>query len=186
MDNEKLNKRFNWNLMMILVTVFQIITATPVITNESVNMKLLIIFAAYIAIEWIYFFIASVFCGQNNFELEILGFLFSGIGLTVCASVYDDYAIKQVFSILLGLCVFIALIIILRRTDLVMKLRMPLLPSVFLQSISFLQKQRTVHSTGLRLQAFQSSRPSLLSWHSFLSVRLRSISFSAQRALQNT
>lgn len=126
MDNEKLNKRFNWNLMMILVTVFQIITATPVITNESVNMKLLIIFAGYIAVEWIYFFIASVFCGQNNFELEILGFLFSGIGLTVCASVYDDYAIKQVFSILLGLCVFIVLIIILRRTDIVMKLRMPI------------------------------------------------------------
>ena len=126
MGNEKLNKRFNWNLMMILVTVFQIITATPVITNESVNMKLLVIFAGYIAVEWIYFFVASVFCGQNNFELEILGFLFSGIGLTVCASVYDDYAIKQAFSILLGLCVFIALIIILRRTDIVMKLRMPI------------------------------------------------------------
>lgn len=126
MSNENLNKRFNWSLMMILVTVFQIITATPVITKESVNMKLLLIFSVYIVAEWLYFFIASAFFGQNNFELEMIGFLFSGIGLTVSASVYDDYALKQALSILLGLCVFIALIIILRRTDIVMKLRMPI------------------------------------------------------------
>lgn len=126
MSNENLNKRFNWSLMMILVTVFQIITATPVITKESVNMKLLLIFSVYIVAEWLYFFIASAFFGQNNFELEIIGFLFSGIGLTVSASVYDEYALKQALSILLGLCVFIALIIILRRTDIVMKLRMPI------------------------------------------------------------
>ena len=126
MSNENLNKRFNWGLMMIIVTAFQALTSTVVIVKGEVNLKLLAVFAAYIAVEWIYFFIASNFCGQNNFELETIGFLFSGIGLTVCASVYDDYALKQAVSILLGLFVFIFLLIILRRTDIVMKLRMPI------------------------------------------------------------
>lgn len=126
MSNENLNKRFNWGLMMIIVTAFQALTSTVVIVRDEVNLKLLAVFAAYIAAEWIYFFIASNFCGQNNFELETIGFLFSGIGLTVCASVYDDYALKQAVSILIGLFVFIFLLIILRRTDIVMNLRMPI------------------------------------------------------------
>lgn len=125
MDNENLNKRFNWPLMMIFVTIFQIITSTPVIVGEKISMNLLIIFGAFIVCEWLYFAVASLFCNRNNFELEIIGFLFSGIGLTVSASVYEDYALKQVFAIALGLCVFIVLILILRRTDIVMKLRMP-------------------------------------------------------------
>ncbi len=126
MGNEKLNKKFNWNLVMIIVTVFQILTSTVVIVGEEVNLKLLAVFAAYIAVEWIYFFIAANFCGQNNFELETIGFLFSGIGLTVCASVYDDYAVKQILSIIIGIAVFVVLLLILRRTDIVMKLRMPI------------------------------------------------------------
>lgn len=125
-SNENLNKRFNWGLMMTIITAFQVLTSTVVIVKDGVNLKLLAVFAAYIAAEWMYFFIASNFCGQNNFELETIGFLFSGIGLTVCASVYDDYALKQMVSILLGLFVFIMLLVTLRRTDIVMKLRMPI------------------------------------------------------------
>ena len=130
MSNENLNKRFNWGLMMIIVTAFQALTSTVVIVKDGVNLELLAVFAAYIAVEWIYFFIAANFCGQNNFELETIGFLFSGIGLTVCASVYDGYALKQMISILIGLVVFIFLLIILRRTDIVMYLRMHLQRSV--------------------------------------------------------
>ncbi len=111
--------------MMIIITAFQLLTSAIVIVGDEVNYKLLAVFAAYIAVEWLYFFIAANFCGQNNFELEAIGFLFSGIGLIVCASVYDEYAVKQVFSIALGLVVFIVLLLVLRRTDIVMKLRMP-------------------------------------------------------------
>lgn len=125
-SNENLNKRFNWTLMMIIITAFQVLTSTVVIVKDGVKPELLAVFAAYIFAEWMYFFIASNFCGQNNFELETIGFLFSGIGLTVCASVYDGYALKQMISILMGLFVFIFLLIILRRTDIVMYLRMPI------------------------------------------------------------
>lgn len=111
--------------MMIFVTVFQVITSTFAIVGEEKNLKLLAVFTGFIALEWLYFFVSSAFFGQNNFELEMIGFLFSGIGLTVCASVYDEYAFKQIFAILLGLVVFVVMLIVLRRTDIVMLLRMP-------------------------------------------------------------
>lgn len=126
MDNENLNRRFNWFFMMILISVFQVITAIPVLFKEEINPELFGVFGGFLLVEWLYFIVASVFCNQNNFELEVIGFLFSGIGLTVSASVYDGYALKQALSILLGLCVFIVLILMLRRTDIVMKLRMPI------------------------------------------------------------
>ena len=76
MSNENLNKRFNWGLMMIIITAFQALTSTVVIVKGEVNLKLLAVFAAYIAAEWIYFFIASNFCGQNNLSLKQSAFFF--------------------------------------------------------------------------------------------------------------
>lgn len=125
MSNEKLNNKFHWGFALILVTIFQVLTGTVAITGDGFNAKLMAVYAGYIILEWVYFIIASTFCGQNNFELELIGFLFSGIGITNVATVYDGYALKQAVAVVLGLCVFIALLIIMRRTDIVMKLRMP-------------------------------------------------------------
>ena len=125
MSGEKLNNKFHWGFALILVTIFQVLTGTVVITANGFNSTLFAIFAGYILLEWAYFIIASIFCGQNNFELEIIGFLFSGIGLTNVATVDNDYALKQVVAIVLGLILFIFMLAVMRRTDIVMKLRMP-------------------------------------------------------------
>lgn len=125
MSNEKLNNKFHWGFALILVTIFQVLTGTVAITGDGFNTKLMAVYAGYIILEWVYFIIASTFCGQNNFELELIGFLFSGIGITNVATVYDGYAVKQAIAVVLGLCVFITLLVIMRRTDIVMKLRMP-------------------------------------------------------------
>ena len=125
MSGEKLNNKFHWGFALILVTIFQVLTGTVAVTANGFSSKLFVIYAGYIILEWAYFIVASIFCGQNNFELEIIGFLFSGIGLTNVATVYEDYALKQAVAVVLGLIFFIALLVIMRRTDIVMKLRMP-------------------------------------------------------------
>lgn len=120
-----MNNKFHWGFALILVTIFQVLTGTVVITANGFNSTLFAVYAGYLVLEWAYFVVASVFCGQNNFELEIIGFLFSGIGLTNVATVDNDYAIKQVVAIVLGLLLFIFMLVVMRRTDIVMKLRMP-------------------------------------------------------------
>lgn len=124
-SGEKMNNKFHWGFALILVTIFQVLTGTVVITANGFNSTLFAVYAGYLVLEWAYFVVASVFCGQNNFELEIIGFLFSGIGLTNVATVDNDYAIKQVVAIVLGLFLFIFMLVVMRRTDIVMKLRMP-------------------------------------------------------------
>lgn len=126
MAQENLNKRFQWEVIMILVSVFQIVTAVPVIFGEEISLTLAVLYVAYISLEWLYFLFASAIGCQNNFELEIIGFVFSGIGMTICASgCSESYAVKQGIAIVLGLAVFIVMLLILRRTDIVMFLRMP-------------------------------------------------------------
>lgn len=120
-----MNNKFHWGFALILVTIFQVLTGTVVITANGFNSTLFAVYAGYLVLEWAYFVVASVFCGQNNFELEIIGFLFSEIGLTNVATVDNDYAIKQVVAIVLGLFLFIFMLVVMRRTDIVMKLRMP-------------------------------------------------------------
>ena len=120
-----MNNKVHWGFALILVTIFQVLTGTVVITANGFNSTLFAVYAGYLVLEWAYFVVASVFCGQNNFELEIIGFLFSGIGLTNVATVDNDYAIKQVVAIVLGLFLFIFMLVVMRRTDIVMKLRMP-------------------------------------------------------------
>ena len=79
MSGEKLNNKFHWGFALILVTIFQVLTGTVAITGNGFNSKLFVIYAGFIILEWGYFIIASTFFGQNNFEIEIIGFLFSGI-----------------------------------------------------------------------------------------------------------
>ena len=131
MAAQELNKKFHWGMIMCFVTAFQVLTSTVIITKDGVNLKLLAVFGAYIAVEWLYFVIASTFFNQNNFEIEIIGFLFSSIGLVNCGGVYDGYAIKQAMCVLLGLVVFIVMLCVLRRTDIVMLLRMPVAVAAF-------------------------------------------------------
>ncbi len=119
-------KPFVWFPVMLLVGFFQIITAfTVLFQKDEFDFILAAVLLGYIFIEFAYFFVSTIFFSQTHTELEVIGFFLSGIGLTICASVDTDYALKQGASILLGLAVFIVLVCILRRSDIVTRLRTP-------------------------------------------------------------
>lgn len=118
---------FNWYPVMTVVGFFQIITGfTVLLQKDEFDWILAAVLLGYIFIEYIYFFAAAAFFNQKHMEIEVIGFFLSGIGLTVCASVDSGYAIKQGVAILLGLAVFIVMLAVLRRSDIVMKLRTPI------------------------------------------------------------
>ncbi len=120
------SKPFYWFPVMLIVGFFQIITAfTVLFQKDDFDFILAAVLLGYIFIEFAYFFVATAFFDQKHTELEVIGFFLSGIGMTVCASVNADYAIKQGIAIILGLIVFVVLLAILRRSDIVTKLRTP-------------------------------------------------------------
>ena len=120
------SRRFNKTLMLFVVTVFQLFSFIPITFSDGeVNLKLVYTFGGYILAEWIYIAVAAAVTKNDNFQLEIIAFLLSGIGLAICGSIFDEYAVKQVVAIGMGVATFSVITWIIRSTDLAMMLRMP-------------------------------------------------------------
>lgn len=119
-------KPFNWFLPLLLISAFQLISASFIVYNDGkFSLMTAATIGIYIFIEWVYVICASVIFRLRHMELELIGFFLSGIGLVICGSISENYCMKQGIAILLGLIIYISLIAILRRTDVVMMLRMP-------------------------------------------------------------
>ncbi len=121
---KKAKQPFNWVSMLMFVTVFQIVSAMPVLfSGEEVNPELLMVFGGFMMVEWMYFIFARWLANQRATELEIIAFMLSGIGLTTVASVYPEYAMKQFIAIMIGLVAFIILLAVMRNVEVISVLR---------------------------------------------------------------
>lgn len=134
-DKKKTHKRkmryrrpVNWLFLLLLMTAFQIFCAIQILTNggeDIVKGTIIAVFALYITVEWTYFIVFAGFLRRKSFEVEMIAFFLSGIGLALTTSVYPNKAYTQLIAILLGIGVFIVLLWILSDIDRVVKLRMP-------------------------------------------------------------
>ncbi len=118
----------NWLFLLLLMTAFQIFCAIQILTNggeDIVKRTIIAVFALYITVEWTYFIVFAGFLRRKSFEVELIAFFLSGIGLALTTSVYPNKAYTQLIAILLGIGVFIVLLWILSDIDRVVKLRMP-------------------------------------------------------------
>lgn len=79
-------------------------------------IPVVIVFLSFIVIEWAYFFTVRAF-GRTGFEVELLAFWLTGIGLCVTAGAAPDTLYKQFFAVLLGMGLFIFLCWFLRDLD---------------------------------------------------------------------
>lgn len=112
--------------VMLLMTAFQLISAACVLyRQEELSLSLVYIFFGYIAAEWIYMLIGTLVTGNDYFELEAIAFFLSGIGLTVCASFSETYALKQVIAIAMGLAVYLIMTALIRDVRVACWLRYP-------------------------------------------------------------
>lgn len=118
----------NWLFLLLLMTAFQIFCAIQILTNggeDIVKGTIIAVFALYITVEWTYFIVFAGFLRRKSFEVELIAFFLSGIGLALTTSVYPNKAYTQLIAILLGIGVFIVLLWILSDIDRVVKLRKP-------------------------------------------------------------
>ena len=116
------------SLILFLLTSFQVITFTPVIFHGGeVNFMVAALLLGYILFEWLYVSITHSITKRINFELELIAFFLSGIGLCVTASVEGYEAmLKQLITVLCGVIVYTALLWFLKDVKRVMAVRTPL------------------------------------------------------------
>ncbi len=123
---KKVKHPFNWLSMLMLTTIFQLISMMPVVfLAEEPDVEVVSVFGGFILVQWLYFICARNFASQRATELEIIAFALSGIGLVTVASVKPEYALKQFIAILIGLAAFIVLIAIMRNVEVISALRIP-------------------------------------------------------------
>ena len=116
------------SLILFLLTSFQVITFTPVIFNGGeVNFMVAALLLGYILFEWLYVAITNAITKRINFELELIAFFLSGIGLCVTASVEGFEAMfKQLITVLCGVIIYTTLLWFLKDVKRVMAVRTPL------------------------------------------------------------
>lgn len=114
----------NFALLTVL-SLFQIITGfISAACGETFEFKVLVALLLLVATEWVYLIFFFVIFHRRNFELEIIAFFLSGVGLATIGSVQPESAFKQYFMVLAGVLVFIFMVFLLGNVDLCMKLRL--------------------------------------------------------------
>ena len=116
--------RASYGVILILLALFNIFSMVlNLFPNGEFKGEILIVYFGFIALQWIYFAFASFVMRINNFELEMIGFMFSSIGLSIVGSMYPDTVMKQFLAIVLGVMAYCALLMFMRFVSAVKTLR---------------------------------------------------------------
>ncbi len=101
-------KSVDSTVALLLITVFQVVSFTPVVFADGVLHAEIGIYAlGYLIFEWFYLIFMKAIVKKVNFELECIALFLSGIGLCLTASVSGDMAmLKQLITVLAGVIVY--------------------------------------------------------------------------------
>lgn len=117
-------KPINNFLMLFILSVFQVATGfIGASCHEDFESKAFLALLCLVALEWVYFIFFYTAFHRRNFELELIAFFLSGVGLVTIGSVYPDSAFKQFFMVLAGVIGFTVLVFLLGHVDFCMKIR---------------------------------------------------------------
>lgn len=117
-------KPVNNFLLLFVLSIFQLVTGfISANSGDSFETKVIFALGALVITEWVYLlFFYSVF-HRRNFELEIIAFFLSGVGLVTIGSVEPEAAFKQYFMVLAGILIFIFMVFLMGNVDFCMKIR---------------------------------------------------------------
>ena len=126
---EKIKKRpkikpVNNFALMAFLSLFQLVTGfVGANCKDEFEPKVFIAVLLLIVTEWVYLvFFYNVF-NRRNFELEIIAFFLSGVGIVAVGSQNSSQGLKQYIMLLAGLLGFIFMVFLLGHTDFCMKIR---------------------------------------------------------------
>ncbi|MBO5943909.1 MAG: FtsW/RodA/SpoVE family cell cycle protein [Clostridia bacterium] len=123
----KKTKNVNLILMLFVITIFQLTCLFTLVSKAVDEHKtgIILTFGIYILVEYIYFIGTRLVLKRKGFEVELIAFLLTSIGLSITASVYPDKALKQLVAVLIGIFGFVFLQWLLRDLKRVSFLRVP-------------------------------------------------------------
>lgn len=127
--SEKIKKRpkikpVNNFALLAFLSLFQLVTGfCGANCGEAFETKVMLSVGLLIVTEWVYLLFFYTVFHRRNFELEIIAFFLSGVGLVTVGSQIPNQGLKQYFMLFAGLVGFIFLTLLLGHVDFCMKIR---------------------------------------------------------------
>ncbi|HIR57183.1 MAG TPA: FtsW/RodA/SpoVE family cell cycle protein [Candidatus Gallacutalibacter pullicola] len=112
------------SLLLLLTTLVQFLLAVQgCFAGEAFSLTGLLPFGMLVILEWTAFAVSSKAFHRVSFEVETIGFLLSGIGLSLLYAVTPEDAIVQAAAMTAGVILYFVLISFMNDPDRVMKWR---------------------------------------------------------------
>lgn len=123
----KKTKNVNLYIMLFIITLFQLVCLFTLLfkAEDEHRLDIFISFDLYILVEYLYFIGTRLILKRNGFEVELIAFLLTSIGLTITASVYPEATIKQFVAVVIGIVGFVVLQWFMRELKPCIALRVP-------------------------------------------------------------
>ncbi len=120
-------KNVNLYIMLFIITMFQVVCLLTLLVKaqDEHRFSIFISFALYLLVEYLYFIGTSLILKRRGFEVELIAFLLTSIGLSITASVYPDAIIKQFVAVLIGIMGFVVFQWFMRELKPCIALRVP-------------------------------------------------------------
>lgn len=114
-------------LVMICISMFQLISVFTLLgdgENEHFT-EIVVIFSAYVIIEWVYFFIFAIIVNMH-IGLEMIAFTLSSVSLLLTAGASPEKLKVQFIAVIAGLALFIFMTQFMRDTRRTAYMRIPM------------------------------------------------------------
>lgn len=123
-DKSGIIARPSYAVVLILIGLFNICSMfLNMFSQGEFQPQILLVYLGFIGVQWLYFVFATFVLRIHNFELEMIGFMFTSIGLAIVGSIYPGAVIKQFAAVVIGVAGFCVMIVIMRNIDTLKSMR---------------------------------------------------------------
>lgn len=118
-------KPINNFLLLFVLSIFQLVTGfIGTYSGDEPQPRVMLALLCLVVTEWVYLITFYTIFHRRNFELEIIAFFLSGVGLVTIGSIDADAAFKQYFMVLAGILIFIFMVFLMGHVDFCMNIRL--------------------------------------------------------------
>ncbi len=123
-DKSRLIARPSYGIILVLIAIFNVCSLLlNLYPQGELNPQIIVVYMGFVFLQWAYFIFATFVLRIHNFELEMIAFMFTSLGLAVVGSIYPDAVIKQFLAVVIGVVGFCVMVVIMRNIDTLKSMR---------------------------------------------------------------
>ncbi len=123
-DRSSLIARPSYGIVLILIGIFNICAMLlNLYSDGELKLQIPLVYLGFIGVQWLYFLFATFVLRIHNFELEMIGFAFTSVGLAIVGSIYPNAVIKQFAAVVIGVVGYCVMVVIMRNIDTLKSMR---------------------------------------------------------------